>query len=474
MRTDLLAAVAALALVSGCSSGGGAGPGPGPGPNDPPSPGWGASAQVGLTRDANTVDIFGVDVALNAAGVGIATWEEDADTTGSVWIAWYRGGAWEAPVRLSDPSAHGLLPRVALNDAGDAVVAFEVVEHDGAAIASRTVWARRYTGGAWLDAERLCAAPPAPSVLYASRPRVGLDASGKALVVWYQQQSGAAFTIHASRFDGSTWSAPFAVSGGVTNALWPDAAVSAGGRAAVVWVQDTNPYDPNRSGGGPSNPSVRARVLSGDAWADPQVLNTTLADFEGTERPSVVMDAAGRAFAIWEEHRAVNRVVAATLDVGAVPTWSAPSVLGSSPSPSTYLSFPDIATDGNGAALAAWQRDDPDTLLRCGAAARLDAGSGTWSAPFDFDTSAPVASVAVAMDGAGTGWSLSSTSTGWLRARRQAADGTWDAAKVIGTGTLRDAEANAAGAVLVGSQVLWTAMSTPFFRLAPQGTVFVP
>ena len=264
MRTDLLAAVAALALVSGCSSGGGAGPGPGPGPNDPPSPGWGASAQVGLTRDANTVDIFGVDVALNAAGVGIATWEEDADTTGSVWIAWYRGGAWEAPVRLSDPSAHGLLPRVALNDAGDAVVAFEVVEHDGAAIASRTVWARRYTGGAWLDAERLCAAPPAPSVLYASRPRVGLDASGKALVVWYQQQSGTAFTIHveppSKRVDVER-----AVRG---ERRRDERALARRGRLRRRTRRRRvgaghEPYDPNRSGGGPSNPSVRARVLRG-------------------------------------------------------------------------------------------------------------------------------------------------------------------------------------------------------------------
>ncbi len=420
--------------------------------------------------------IDGVDVDVNASGLGIATWGEDADAsgTGNVWIAWHSAGAWGSPVQVSDPSVHAILPRVALNDAGDAVVAYEVVEHGAAgAILSRTVWARRYTGGSWRAAERLCLAPPAPNVLYASRPRLGIDASGNALAVWHQQNQqelGGAFTIQASRFNGSAWSAPFAVSGGTTNALWPDAAVSAGGRAAVVWAQDT-------SASNPADPNMRVRVFSGTAWADPQVLNTALAAYEHIEHPAVTLDGAGRAFAIWEEHRGVNGIALASLDASSVTTWSVPTVLASSSSASRYLSNPVIATDGNGAALAGWVGDDPISLFFIGTAAHLDAGSTTWSVPFDFDKSAPVGAVAVAMDASGAGWAFSATTTGWLRARRRGADGTWAAATVIGTigtGGLGDAAANATGAVLVGSSVVSTATSAPYWRIAAQGTAFVP
>jgi hypothetical protein len=63
---------------------------------DPPPSGWSAQATIGAARNDATVDIYGVDVDLNEGGTGIATWEEAGDTSGSVWVAWYRDGAWQA------------------------------------------------------------------------------------------------------------------------------------------------------------------------------------------------------------------------------------------------------------------------------------------------------------------------------------------------------------------------------------------
>lgn len=459
-----------LVATAGCSGGGGAGdPAQRPG-GGPPVHGWTATSDIGEARDSAATDIYAVDVDVNGSAAGIATWEEDGDAAGSVWVAWRRGGAWEAPAMLSDAATHALHPRVALNDAGQAVVAWETIEHAGVGIVGRSVWARRWMGGAWLAAERLSEVPSAPNALFAWRPRVGIDAAGRALVSWDQQKDLGASTVQASRFDGAAWGAPSPVSVGTTAAAWSDVAVSTGGRAAVVWVQDTNPYDPNRPGGGPSNPTVRARVLSDGTWSDPQVLCTTLADFEGTERPRVVLDAGGRSLAVWEEHRAANAIVAATLDPAPATTWGAPSVLASSPSATDHLSFPEVAA-GGGAGLAAWWRDVPGTGQVNAAAARLAPGAAGWSAPFDFDTGGSVGGVAVAVDGSGTGWLFASSTAQAMTARRLGAAGALEAPTALGAGTVRGARANAGGAVLVGSQRWWFG---PPFLVAAGGTSFSP
>jgi hypothetical protein len=463
----------AALLAAGCGGGGnttpdpnlppgnGTNPPPGNGTNPPPS-GWSAQATIGAARDSFQVEIYGVDVDLNEAGTGIAAWEEDGDTTGSVWIAWYRGG-WEEELQLSEPGTHAVLPRVALNDDGVAVVAWEVIGYDGPGIGSRTIWARRYTGGAWTPAVRISDAPPASYTLYSSRPRVGIDGAGNALVAWDQSDSSDTFPdgIVASRFDGAAWSAPFPVNDGTRYSSWADLAVSAGGSAAVVWVQSTNPYDSGQSGGGPSIPNIWARVFDGSSWGDPQrVGNADLADYEGCERPAVVMDAAGRAFAIWEEHRlAENRIVSARLDP-AGPSWSTPATLAASATFTDHLSFPSIATDGSGNAFAVWQSDVPGGSDAHGVAARFDAASGAWAAAEPFETGGDVSDAIAAMDGAANGWALSARAG--MKARRSDPSLGWQDVLSIGPGTVTDAEANGSGMVIVGGY-------NPYYSSAPLG-----
>jgi hypothetical protein len=63
---------------------------------------------------------------------------------------------------------------------------------------------------------------------------------------------------------------PMLVNDGTLSAAWSDTASSADGSGAVVWVQDTKPFDPNRSGGGPRIPNIWARVFDGASWSAPQ------------------------------------------------------------------------------------------------------------------------------------------------------------------------------------------------------------
>ena len=442
--------------------------------------GWGTQIAIGTKRAANDIDIYGVDVDLNEGGTGIAVWEEAGaagSNYGSVWVAWYRSGIWASPLQLSDVAAHAVLPRVALNDAGEAVVAWEAVGHDSlGGIPDRTIWARRWVSGAWTPAVRLSDPPPAPYRLYSSRPRVGIDASGRALVSWDQDDviDATPPAVVASRFDGASWTAPMMLNDGTLTAAWSDAASSANGRVAVVWVEDTKPYDPNRSGGGPRIPNIWARVFDGASWSAPQRIGSAdLVDFEGCERPAIVLDASGRAFAVWEEHRlSQNRVVSARYDPIAA-AWSAPASLAASSSNVDYLSFPSIATDGNGNAFAVWQALLNATGDTNGAASRFDAAAGAWTVPTEFESGGTVAEACAAMDGASNGWALFTRGTSLL-ARRQHPTLGWQQESILGPGDASDAEANGAGTLIVGAPSMTYVSSSPFFLRAAYANAYIP
>ena len=337
---------------------------------------------------------------------------------------------------------------------------------------SRTVWARRWESGAWTAAERLCDAPPVDGELYASRPRVGIDAQGRALVAWDQLDVSRPNSILAARFDGVSWSAPFLVSGGDRYAAWADAAMSADGSAAVVWVQDTNLYDPGQSGGGPSIPNIWARAFDGASWGAPQRIGSAdLADYEGCERPAVVMDAAGRAFAIWEEQRsAQNRIVSAALDP-AGPSWGAPATLASS-ALGDYLSFPSIAADGSGNAFAVWQSDVPGSSEAHGASARYAAAGGAWAGAELFEQGGDVPEAVAAMDGAANGWALYGRAG--MKARRNDPAAGWQAVSALGPGHVTDAEANGSGMVIVGGYDGYYSSSPLGFFVSARASVYVP
>ena len=434
--------------------------------------GWNTPLPIGAPRNVAQFEILGADVALNDAGTALVAWGEDAETTGSAWIAWHRARAWEPALKVSEGFGHAQSPRVALNASGAAAVAFEVVEHDGPGISSRTVWARRWAGGGWTAAERISAAPAAPNQLYASRPRVGMDGAGRVFVAYDQQdtKSPAPPAIYVSRFDGAQWSAPARVNAGTLNASGSDLAVSADGTAVVVWVEATNPYDPNRSGGGPSNPNIWARRFDGSAWSAPQRIGADLVDYEGCERARVVMDGAGRAFAIWEERKLeVHHIAAARFSPGS--GWSARDVLDSAAATTEHLSFPAIATDGLGGAFGVWQRNPiGGGGLTGGAASRY--GPGGWSAALPFESPTAVQAAVAAMDGAGNGWAV--FTAGALQARKSDPSAHWQATQSIGSMVVTAVAANSAGMMVAVGHGGYFQSNPPAFLDATRAVVYVP
>lgn len=448
-------------------------------------PGWNPTTQLGPTRDGFSTEIRNVDVDLGAEGTdAIVVWEETGETHGSVWARRFVDGAWQPELRLSEAGIKAGVPRVAFNAAGQAVVVHEVHERNtnGESL-GRAVWFRRLGEAGWSTPERLSPEPPtfeSGSLFEARAPRVALDDSGRVTVAWtqYASDDSARSGLFLRRHDGTTWGEPLRLNEGSLPASDPQLAVGAGGRGVALWIQDTHPYDPGRSGGGPRVPNVWARSFDGTTWGPPTRIGPELADFEGTERPVLTIDASGQAFALWEEHRLEEaRIGAARFDPerGA---WDAPVTVASSAAPTHHLSFLSVATDGRGNAFATWTANLPDSDQEAGMASRFDGANAQWNTASAFATGGSMDGIRAAMGTRGQGWAISTqpsdAGSSNLIAHEFLEDGAWGPAQVIGGGWVSDAEGNAQGVLLIGAHQSWYGSSQPLMRTAPAAAFFLP
>ena len=170
-------------------------------------------------------------VASDAAGDAVAVWWEDRGDGTAVVQAASRpaGGAWQTPVTLSAPSRFiDDEPRVATNATGDVVAVWN--HSNGSEYVMQA--AARPAGGAWQAAVDISA--PGHS---ADEPRLAVNQAGLAVVVW-RDSDGSSFnnTIQAAaRPAGRAWQAPVALSAPSLDAERPDVAVNTTGEAVAVW-----------------------------------------------------------------------------------------------------------------------------------------------------------------------------------------------------------------------------------------------
>jgi hypothetical protein len=487
-----------LGVLTGCP------PPPGTGPTGPDTPdsgvdagndagddgaeglesGWNPSHQLGPVLDALSSEIRTVDVALAPTGTTAwVVWDQVGDERASIWARSHAGDAWTPEVQLTPSGQNASGPRLALNDAGQAAVAYVVREVSGTgAQLGSAVWVTRLQDGKWSSPERLSpAAPEAPSRVFDARePFLGIDGRGEVYVAWTQYDSAQSELrgLFLRHHDGTGWSEPQRLNEGTLPADLEGLGVSRDGRVVALWVQDTNAYDPGKPGGGPRIPNAWARTFDGSDWSAPVRIGPELVEFEGLERLKLAMDAEGRAFAIWEEHRLEQaRIGAARFD----PTaggWAPPVTVASSPARTDHLSFISIATDALGNAMATWTVSVPDSDDEAGAASRFDHLSKTWSPPTEFTRSWTMDESRAAMGADGRSWALytqpGDAGAEQLLARELSADEVWSEAILIGGGQISDAAGNAAGVVLAGSVRRWYSNTQPLMRTAPLATFHLP
>ena len=184
-------------------------------------------APVTLSVDAPTEDSFLPQVAMDPAGDAMAVWAHFTTGPGEVVQAAARpaGGAWEAPLTISPEGNEVPHPEVALDARGDALAVWEL----HTAPANRIEASFRPTGGAWQAPVEL--SDPTHD---ANIGGISVDPAGDAAVSFVQETGSTEVVEVASRPAGEAWQKPLEVSGG--EASLPSVALDARGDARAIWT----------------------------------------------------------------------------------------------------------------------------------------------------------------------------------------------------------------------------------------------
>ena len=302
------------------------------------------SASVLLENAAGAA--FEPEVAMDVSGNGIVVWgQEGAPGTFTFDVQSNRYSAatdtWSGAELLELDAGDAFLPRVAINDNGDAIVGWEQEAVPFSFIYGARAAVYSATAGAWGNAATLSAAGGDVEAT-----QVGIDVDGNATVVWRQDGGAGVYNIHANRQPVATgnWSAAVILDTGGDNAGFPQLGVGVGGDSIVVWEQFN-------AAGFLDGFATTYSTLAG-AWDTAATIET------GTGSvffPRVATDAGGNAIVAWAQNDGTgtntgnvfgNRYVA---DTG---TWG--TVIMLDDGTGVDVGPPGLAMHANGVAATAW------------------------------------------------------------------------------------------------------------------------
>jgi hypothetical protein len=276
---------------------------------------------------------YGPDGAFDGAGNAIVVFQR---FNGMHYIvqAGFRpaGGSFGPPVDLSGAGQHAGAQVVAMNPAGDAVVAW--TRSDGTKL--RVQASVRPAGGSFQPAVELSLAGQ-----HGQSPSVAIDDAGNAIVAW-ARSNGTNTIIQASRRPaGQSFGPAGDVSAAGQDAAGPSVVMNASGEAIVGWV---------RSDGTNSRAQWSYRAQGG-VFTTPQDLS---AAGQNAASPLFGIDDAGNAVALWSRSNGTNPIVqAATRPAGGT---FGPGVDLSEPGQTANLY--DVAMNGAGHAVTVWNRSN--------------------------------------------------------------------------------------------------------------------
>jgi hypothetical protein len=148
-------------------------------------------------------------VAMGEDGSAMIAWEQD----NAVLFCRYLSGEWSSPSELEcfvEGSSRDSI-QVAMNDAGDAVVAWrQLTQYPGAPGYEYQIFKREYRGHAWTPPS--AADCLSPSGVRALVPRVAMDNSGDIVMAWLQEDESDTYQIFRGEKRGGVWILPAGLS----------------------------------------------------------------------------------------------------------------------------------------------------------------------------------------------------------------------------------------------------------------------
>jgi len=301
--------------------------------------GW---CNLALIETDNTGTAEVPQVTVDGLGNAIAVWQQSDGIHTHIWSNRFAVGAgWGTPVLIeTDNTEDAENPQIAADESGNAVCVWH--HYDGT---RWNIWANRYVvGTGWGTAELI----ETDDTQTAKNPQVAVDDSGNAIAVW-NQWDGTRPNIWANRYIGRTgsWDAPTLIeTDDVGPASAPQVAVDGSGNAIAVWQQsDGTRYN-----------IWSNRFAVGTGWGTATLIETD--DAGWACRPEVAVDDSGNALVVWYQDDGTdyniysNRYV---IETG----WGTATLIETDNAGGA--SWPQVALDESGNAVAAWQESDGTT-----------------------------------------------------------------------------------------------------------------
>jgi len=312
-------------------------------------------------------------MAVAPNGTIYVAWEDFRNGDADIYVSWSTdaGLTWRTPnVRVDDDAgaAAQTEPSVAVDPTGTVHLAWRDARGGDADIYS----ANSTDGGVtWSPNQRVNDDPPG-----ATQASPAAAATSTAVhVVWEDFRNGATADVYAaaSLDSGGSWGGNVLVTldSDLANQVDPAIAADASGTVHAVWQDfrdgSHDVYYANSSD-------------DGATWTDPNARVSDLVGTAGQSNPALVTDAAGVAYAAWEDSRNIfgpphlDVYFSKSTDGG--QTWTTPNVRVNDNLTGNQL-HPVLAVDGAGGVYAAWEdwrTGEPDIYF----ARSLD-GGGTWS-----------------------------------------------------------------------------------------------
>lgn len=345
-------------------------PAPAPAPPAPPPPqatAWTGASLVELSAESADQP----HVAYNASGHGMAVWTQFDGALTNIWAAKFdqASNTWgKADLVEAISTGNAVGPKISVDATGNAVVVWQ--QRAGGDFSQWNIFANHYriSTGTWATTPENIATNTGD----ATSPKVAVDASGNGIAVWRQLDDTAnnfkQFNVWANRYTASTtsWGTPTLIESDDTgSADGPEVAMDSSGNAMAVWSQKVFAWN--------SIVANRFDARTG-SWGTATLAETN--DGSNAKFPKVAVDATGNAVAVWREDTMPSRIASNRFNVGA-GAWGMAVLIDTGASTAT---MPDVAMDGAGNAFAAWRQGD-DAMVN-----RFNAGTATWGAPALIET----------------------------------------------------------------------------------------
>ena len=244
------------------------------------SEGWRSPERI-ETNSASRAS--GLQVAVDPNGNAVAVWAHSDGARYDIWSNRYTpSGGWGGTATRIEPNDAGdaLAPQLAVDTEGNAVVVW--TQFDGMTF---DIWSNRYTpSSGWGTSKRIEHEDQGD----ASSPHIGVDANGNAVAVW-AHSDGMTVDIWSNRYTpGTGWGMAERIEvNDLGDAREPRIAVDPSGNAVVVWKQPD----------GTSEKIWSNRYTPMSGWGAAERIDRD--DTSTRTGARVAIDAQGNAVAVW-------------------------------------------------------------------------------------------------------------------------------------------------------------------------------